>query len=242
MKSNKVIWKTIFIISIVLLISSVVWIFLSNPYNVYQNRSFEDQTAQRPINNNPNRKDSVEITGKLSVEDIESAVNNHLQDYPEKLSISDIFMFKDTDYYVSIEEVSTGRGALELLVNPYNAQIYPEYGPNMMWNEKYSMMNSNSGMMGNGYKRNSQFNNPTSNSNAISKEQAVNIADLYVKDVMGEEFSVPGDGHEFYGYYTLHINKGNETTGMLSVNSYTGDVWYHEWHGELEEVISAHDE
>ncbi|WP_313569206.1 hypothetical protein [Acetoanaerobium noterae] len=215
---------------------------MSNPYNEYQNKPFEDQTTQRPFDNTPNRNDPLEITDKLSVEDIESAVNDYIEDYPEKLSISDIFVFKDTDYYVSIEEISTGRGAMELLVNPYNARIYSEYGPNMMWNEKYSMMNSNSGMMGNGYRRNSQFESQTSNSSAISKEEAINIADIYVKDVIGDDFSVTDDGHEFYGYYTLHINKGDETTGMLSVNSYTGDVWYHDWHGELEEVMSAHDE
>jgi len=26
---------------------------------------------------------------------------------------------------------------------------------------------------------------------------------------------------------------------MLSVNSYTGQVWYHSWHGDLAAVISV---
>jgi len=30
---------------------------------------------------------------------------------------------------------------------------------------------------------------------------------------------------------TLHIINGGQVTGMLSVNAYTGAVWYHTWHG-----------
>jgi len=45
----------------------------------------------------------------------------------------------------------------------------------------------------------------------------------------------------FYGYYTIHVLKDGAIYGMLSVNGYTGQVWYHFWHGpflgmrELEE-------
>jgi hypothetical protein len=35
----------------------------------------------------------------------------------------------------------------------------------------------------------------------------------------------------FYGYYTLHVLKDGQIYGMLSVNGYTGQVWYHSWHG-----------
>lgn len=43
--------------------------------------------------------------------------------------------------------------------------------------------------------------------------------------------SKAGDAETFYGYYTLHTLKGGKITGMLSVNGYTGAVWYHSWHG-----------
>jgi len=33
------------------------------------------------------------------------------------------------------------------------------------------------------------------------------------------------------GYFTLHITRDGLVTGMLSVNAYTGQVWYHTWHG-----------
>jgi hypothetical protein len=35
----------------------------------------------------------------------------------------------------------------------------------------------------------------------------------------------------FYGYYTLHVLTDGKMTGVLSVNGYTGQVWYHTWHG-----------
>jgi stress response protein YsnF len=40
-----------------------------------------------------------------------------------------------------------------------------------------------------------------------------------------------GEDEEFYGYYTLHTEKDGEITGMLSVNGYSGEIWYHSWHG-----------
>jgi hypothetical protein len=37
----------------------------------------------------------------------------------------------------------------------------------------------------------------------------------------------------FYGYYTMDVSRGDQIYGMLSVNGYTGEVWYHTWHGEF---------
>jgi hypothetical protein len=34
--------------------------------------------------------------------------------------------------------------------------------------------------------------------------------------------------------------KDDKVIGMLSVNDLTGEVWHHDWHGELEQVISEH--
>ena len=35
----------------------------------------------------------------------------------------------------------------------------------------------------------------------------------------------------FPGYYTLDVIRDGKVFGMLSVNAYTGQVWYHGWHG-----------
>jgi len=39
------------------------------------------------------------------------------------------------------------------------------------------------------------------------------------------------EADRFYGYYTLHVLNDRQIYGMLSVNGYTGQVWYHSWHG-----------
>ncbi|NIP27727.1 MAG: hypothetical protein GWO38_28915, partial [Phycisphaerae bacterium] len=43
----------------------------------------------------------------------------------------------------------TGSGAFEVLVDPVTRNVFPEPGPNMMWNTEYGMMSGgNMGMMG----------------------------------------------------------------------------------------------
>ncbi len=42
-----------------------------------------------------------------------------------------------------------------------------------------------------------------------------------------------GQAETFPGYYTIHALKGDRVAGMLSVNAYTGAVWYHWWHGRF---------
>ena len=49
------------------------------------------------------------------------------------------------------------------------------------------------------------------------------------------DINLPGltvaEADTFYGYYTLHTLKNGQFEGMLSVNGYTGAIWYHTWHG-----------
>jgi hypothetical protein len=52
-------------------------------------------------------------------------------------------MIFDNNGYVVVKEASTGIGAFELLVDPTSQIAYPEHGPNMMWNLKYSGLNHN---------------------------------------------------------------------------------------------------
>lgn len=177
---------------------------------------------------------------KMTEDDLKEIVENYIKNYDENLEIGDMFIYKNSDYYVSIEEKDTGKGAMELLVNPYSGAIYPEYGPNMMWNEKYGMHGSRGfGMMGMGNWNNINRNNLQEK---LDRKKAVSIADGYIKEFLDKEYSVENEGHEFYGYYTFHVNKNKETVGMLSVNYYTGDVWYHTWHGEIEKIVSLHAE
>lgn len=42
------------------------------------------------------------------------------------------------NFYVEVDEKSTGYGAFELLIDKYTGAVTPERGPNMMWNTKYT--------------------------------------------------------------------------------------------------------
>ncbi|MDR7594999.1 MAG: hypothetical protein QN180_07175 [Armatimonadota bacterium] len=121
-------------------------------------------------------------------------------------------------FYVLVVEKDTGKGAMELIVER-NGFVHPEPGPNMMWNTKYGHM---AGMMG-----------PASGiwlgAPTLFRERAREIAREFLERVYpGAE---PKHGTEFYGYFTFDVERGGKTFGMLSVNAYTGQVWYHAWHG-----------
>ncbi len=131
----------------------------------------------------------------------------------KNLKIEEIMEF-EYNLYALIVETDTDKAAFELLVDPFTGSIRPEYGPNMMWNTKYGMMGAGAGAA----------------SGTISEEQAVKIAADYLSRVRGGgPYEIHGD--EFYGYFTFDYQKGGQILGMLSVNSFTGQVWYHGWHG-----------
>jgi hypothetical protein len=64
----------------------------------------------------------------------------------------------------------------------------------------------------------------------VTESQAKNFAQTFLDGYR------PGakaqDAERFYGYYTLNFTKDGRIYGMVSVNGYTGQVWYHSWHGQ----------
>ena len=58
--------------------------------------------------------------------------NNNLKD----LQIAEIMEFSN-NFYMGIVEKDTNMLVMELLLDESNGNIFPEYGPNMMWNLKY---------------------------------------------------------------------------------------------------------
>lgn len=152
------------------------------------------------------------------------------------LAIKEIMEFQN-NFYVVYYEKDTGIGAFETLIwkqapssgmmgggmmghGMMTGVIMPEPGPNMMWNTKYSMMR---GMMG------SRSQMSTSSQMPVSEQDARSVAETYLsKNFAGAE----GEGiTRFYGYYTVDFEQNGKIVGMLSVNGYSGDVWYHSWHG-----------
>jgi len=180
----------------------------------------------------------------LSVEETESAVNNFLSDYgDDDLTISEIMIF-DNQGYAVVSEKSTGIGAFELLIDPVTKRVYPEYGPNMMWNLKYGGQ-GHAGMMGGwmmpGWGQERQTIQDIPAEMPIGSSEALGIAQDYLDE------NYPGavvSDHitPFYGYYTIDLARDADIFGMLSVNGYTGQVFYHHWHGNFVEMESFNDE
>ncbi len=166
----------------------------------------------------------------LSLVDAAAAVNTFLANLnDENLALAELMIF-DNHAYAEIVEKDSGIGAMELLVDPATKAVYPEMGPNMMWNLKYGMIA--------GYGRWGQAGTAGEVAAAmpITPAQAVEAAQKYLNTNLGQNFSADDEAEPFYGYYTLHVNKDGETIGMLSVNGYTGQVFLHTWHGKLLEM------
>lgn len=164
----------------------------------------------------------------LTLEEAESALEDFLAASAyDDLEIGEIMIF-DNHAYAQFVEGSTGIGAMEVLVDPFSLAVTPEHGPNMMWNQKYSTMGGH-GMMGGLPSRVVSAQMP------VSEDEASIVAQRYLDEAYpGMEVDEHAD--VFYGYYTLHTLQDGETVGMLSVNGYTGQVFVHNWHGELLEM------
>ncbi len=157
------------------------------------------------------------------------------------LALLEVMEFEH-NFYAIVYEKSTGMGAFELLIDKPGGSrfgmmrgmmgrqglVYPEPGPNMMWNSKYEMTMEMGGMMGS--RRGFTPSNSSASANMpITPEQAKGYAITYLNQhISGASLEDPV---QFYGYYTIHILKDGKIYGMLSVNGYTGDVWFHRWHG-----------
>lgn len=132
------------------------------------------------------------------------------------------------NFYVQVNEKSTNNGAFELLINKYTGSIYPEMGPNMMWNTKYGMMGS--GILG------GIFGTPTATM-PVTAAQATTDAQQYLNTYVAG--STTGDVTTFHGYYTIEVLTNGTTSGMLSINGYTGLVWVHTWHGTFIQEVQV---
>jgi len=183
----------------------------------------------------------------LSIADAETAVTNYLTILNnDNLSLGEIMIF-DNHAYAQIIDATSGTGAFEVLVDPVTKNVFPEPGPNMMWNTEYGMMSGGNfgmmgGMMGEGQYEGMMSGNMMGNFGYapdaeinITAEEAVDAAqeylDAYLPGKTAEEHA-----DSFPGYYTLHILEDSEVVGMLSVNAYTGQVFLHHWHGDFIEM------
>ncbi|MDX9851728.1 MAG: hypothetical protein RBT01_14560 [Anaerolineaceae bacterium] len=174
----------------------------------------------------------------ISMETAKQVVEKYLKELNNSdLELKEIMIFDNNGYAIIVEK-STGIGAMELLIDPASLSVFPEYGPNMIWNLKYGHMGGNGMMGGYGGMMGSRYDNSgsTSTSMTVSAEQALTAA----QDYLDQEF--PGyqtadEATRFYGYYTIDILKDGIPTGMLSVNGFNQKIFLHTWHGTFIEMF-----
>ncbi len=158
------------------------------------------------------------------------------QDYLKAYNYTDLALAEvmefDNNFYAVVKDKIAGTGAFELLVNRYTGFVSPEPGPNMMWNTKYGHMAGFGGMMG---MMGGRFGLPGGQLQlpmTVTVAQARRIAQEWL-DTSEPGTRLADDEAQFPGYYTMDFFRDGKIAGMLSVNGYTGQVWYHTWHGNF---------
>jgi hypothetical protein len=168
------------------------------------------------------------LSGTLTIEQAREAVERYVAGLGDSnLAVGEVMEFEQ-NFYAIVKESNTGIGALEVLVDKRDGAVFPEMGPNMMWNGRYGM---HSRMMRGAVAPGGNV----SETNTLTADEAKEIAQRWL------DANRPGvtveDVDPFYGYYTVHTMKGDQIEGMLSVHGSTGQVWYHTWHGKFIQMI-----
>ena len=158
--------------------------------------------------------------GDIGMDRAVKIAHNTAASYPgDSLAADEVIEFSN-NYYASIREKGTGIGAFEILIDRATGNVIREPGPDMMWNAKYSVMRG--GMMGG-------FGSSGSGAMTVTAQQAKDIAQRWLDANQGGTSAKSPDS--FYGYYTVDFQRTGQLVGMLSVNGYSGQVWFHRWHG-----------
>jgi hypothetical protein len=124
------------------------------------------------------------------------------------LTIGKVLAFDDSFYAVLLDASNDAVG--EVLLDRYSGSVYPEPGPNMMWNANWG---------------------------AGGASATTPVYDLAAAQALATTFLasyLPGatvlDGRALPGYASFEV--GTETPkAVLSVNFSTGEVWVHTWLG-----------
>jgi hypothetical protein len=150
---------------------------------------------------------------RLSIDQARTVAEQYASASNTDLGVAEVMEFEN-NFYAVLKEASSGRGAMELLIDPFTGSVGPEPGPNMMWNDKYGHMSFGAG-----------------GENALSVDEARAFAQQALETQLPGS-TVHEDGTSFYGYYTFDFDGADgEIAGMLSVEASAGAVWLHTWHG-----------
>ena len=120
-------------------------------------------------------------------------------------------MWFDNGFYVELKD-SAGKPATEVIVDPRTGTVSTEPGPAMMWNTRFGMMRANGDGAG-----------------AVDSAKARDIATSWLAS--NRPGTTINSIDAYPGYFTLDLQDNGVVSGMMSVSSSTGAVWYHTWHG-----------
>jgi hypothetical protein len=196
------------------------------------------------------------LQGTAPVKDIAGA-RARAQLFADELGLEtgEVMQFTNNFYVLLLDR--QGKPATEVLVDPETGAVTLEYGPAMMWNTKYGMMRgagspgyggmmgggmmggTSTGMMGGAGMMDGMMGNvgghptwtPATVNGSVDLTQAQSLANTWLAQ-QGSGLSA-AEPDALPGYYTFHVMKDGKITGMLSINSTTGAVWYHWWHGRF---------
>ena len=168
-----------------------------------------------------------------SIEEARTAFDTYISNLGNTdLELHEVMTFSQNAYAV-VTEKSTGKGAMELLLDYASGDVYPEMGPNMMWNLKYGMMGSGrNGAFGCGIGSNANPNSTTITEMTVTEADAQTTAQAYL-DANEPGATAANKGMAFYGHFTFDYSVDGKIAGMLSVNGYNAQVWPHTWHGQF---------
>lgn len=214
------------------------------PITAYTNYPYTPPTPQITVPTQPTLPNQtttpINPGNPFTINNAAAIAQNYLYQFNNPdLAVKQVREFTQ-NFYVQIYERSTGIGAFEVTVDKVTGGVYPETGPSMTWNTKYGTGSANyqppntfrpgPGMMW-GEGEGGWFGG-TQNPNTVitvTPYQAQSYAQQYLNIYYPGTTS--GQVTTFYGYYTIEVLSGTKTYGLISVNGYTGQAWYHNWHG-----------
>jgi hypothetical protein len=119
-------------------------------------------------------------------------------------------MWFDNGFYVELKD-GAGNPATEVIVNLRTGAVSTEPGPAMMWNTRFGM-HTRGGDVG-----------------AVDATKARTIATSWL--AANQVGTTVGSLDAYPGYFTIDLQRSGTVSGMMSVSSVNGAVWYHTWHG-----------
>jgi len=128
---------------------------------------------------------------------------------PVRLHPGEVIWFGN-GFYVELKD-GAGKPATEVIVDPRTGAVSTEPGPAMMWNTRFGM-HSQGGEAG-----------------SVDATKARAIATSWL--AANQADTTIGNIDAYPGYFTIDLKRSGTVSGMMSVSSFTGAVWYHTWHG-----------